>query len=105
MSYQLPDQETLIRYLAMLREVLVDARFRAYERDPQIAELLDAVENVPDLLARFPEMDTAMVEGQLEDYERRYLNGNPKYSSTLRDGPRPGWQLRWGAASDPPKSK
>jgi hypothetical protein len=105
MSYQLPDEETLIRYLAMLREVLVDARFRAYERDPQIAELLDAVENVPDLLVRFPEMDTAVVDGQLKDYERRYLNGSPKYSGTLRNGPRPDWQLRSGPASDSSEGK
>lgn len=94
MSYQLPDQETLIRYLAMLREVLVDARFRAYQRDPQLAELLDAVENVPDLLARFPEMRTAIVEGELQNYERRYLNGTPKYSGILRNGRRPNWQLK-----------
>src|SRR5262245_21284607 len=99
MSYQLPDEETLIRYLAMLRDVIVDARYRAYERDPQIAALLDAVENVPDLLARFPEMNTAIVEGQLAAYERRYLNGNPKYSSTLRNGPRPNWQLKWGPSA------
>jgi hypothetical protein len=96
MSYQLPDEETLIRYLAMLREVLVDARFRAYKRDPQMAALFDAVENVPDLLARFSEMNTASVEGELEAYERRYLNRTPKYSGILRNGPRPDWQLRYG---------
>ena len=101
MSYQLPDEETLIRYLAMLRAVLVDARFRAYERDPQIAALLDTVENVPDLLARFPEMNTAWVEGELEAYERRYLNGNAKYSGILRNGPGPNWQLRWGPPDVP----
>ena len=93
-NYQLPDTETLVRYLAMLRDVIVDTRFRAYARDPQMAELLDAVENVPDLLARFPEMDTDLVEGQLEDYERRYLDGAARYTGTLREGPREGWQLR-----------
>ena len=94
MSYQLPDEETLIRYLAMLRDVLVDARLRAYRQDPRIAELLDAVENVPDLLTRFPEMDADLIERQLRDYERKYLDGGPRYTETLRNGPRVGWQLR-----------
>lgn len=95
-QYQYPPAEVLARYLAMLRDVLVDARARAYQHDPQVAELLDAVENVPDLLARWPDMNTAIVEGQLEEYERRYLEGGRRYTSTLRDGPRPGWQLKWG---------
>lgn len=94
-TYEFPNEETLVRYLAMLREILVDARLRAYERDPQLAELLDAAENVPDLLARWSDMDTSIVEGQLEDYERQYLAGAPKYSGILRSGPRPNWQLRW----------
>ena len=50
MKYSFPDEDTLGKYLAMLREVIVYARFRAYEHDKQMAELLDAVENVPDLL-------------------------------------------------------
>jgi hypothetical protein len=48
MGYDLPDTETLARYMAMLRNALVDVRSRAYENDPRAAELLDAVENVPD---------------------------------------------------------
>jgi hypothetical protein len=90
-KYEFPDEETLARYLAMLRKVIVCARYRAYARDPQLAELLDAVENVPELLARYSEMDTAMVEGQLADYERKYLEGQPRYSAVLRDGPGPSW--------------
>lgn len=101
MSYQLPDQETLVRYLAMLQDVLVDARFRAYERDPQVAELLDAVHNIPDMLTRFPEMNTAWVLGDLEAYERRYLDGSPKFSGILRNGPRPNWQLKWSGRESP----
>ena len=94
-KYELPDEETLARYLAMLREVLLEARSRAYERDPQMAELLDAVENVPDLLARWGDMKTEIVEGQLADYEDKYLAGVPRYSGILRHGPRADWQLRW----------
>ena len=57
MRYQLPDEETLGKYMCMLRRVLVQARLRAYQSDPQIADLLDAVENVPDLLLRWDDMD------------------------------------------------
>jgi hypothetical protein len=95
MPYEFPDTETLIRYLAMIREVLLDARARAYSKDPQIAELLDAVENVPDLLTRWPDMKTAIIEGQLEIYERKYLDGHPRYTGILRDGPSPSWQTKW----------
>jgi hypothetical protein len=94
MPYQFPDADTLVRYLAMLREVLLDARLRAYSKDPQIANLLDVVENVPDLLARWPDMRTQIVEGQLEAYEREYLNSNARYSGILRHGPSPHWQTR-----------
>jgi hypothetical protein len=52
MKYTFPDEETLAKYLAMLRDVIVYARFRAYEHDQELADLLDAVENVPDLLCR-----------------------------------------------------
>src|SRR4051794_5329569 len=92
MAYEFPDTETLIRYLAVLREVLLEARLRAYSRDPQIAELLDAVENVPDLLARWSDMKTGIIEGQLESYERKYLDGNARYTGVLRHGPSPHWQ-------------
>lgn len=95
-EYLFPDNETLARYLAMLRDVLVDVRFRAYEHDPQATELLDAVENVPDLLARWLDMNTEIVEGQLAEYEAKYLGGEPRYTGTLRNRPRPNWQLRWG---------
>ena len=93
-KYEFPDEETLARYLAMLRAVIVCARFRAYERDPRMAELLDAVENVPELLARWSDMDTSIVEGQLEEYERKYMAGQPRYSGILRDGPGDDWPFK-----------
>jgi hypothetical protein len=99
MPYEFPDTETLIRYLAMIREVLLDTRLRAYSKDPQIAELLDVLENVPDLLARWSDMNTAIVEGQLEAYERKYLDGNARYTGILRHGPSPHWQMRWPPAA------
>lgn len=62
----------------MLRDVLVDVRVQAYEHDPQAAELLDAVENVPDLLARWPDMNAEIVDGQLAEYEAKCLSAEPR---------------------------
>jgi hypothetical protein len=94
-EYRLPPTEILVRYLAMLRDVLLHVRLRAYDTDPQSAELLDAVENVPDLLARWPEMDSRLVRGQLRDYEVKYLGGDEPFTSSLDMGPRPGRQQKW----------
>jgi hypothetical protein len=57
MASTFPDGETLVRYLALLQTVFVRARLRAYETDPQLAELLDAVHNIPDLLCRWSDMN------------------------------------------------
>ena len=95
MKYSFPDEETLVKYLAMLRDVIVQARSRAYERDKQTADLLDAVENVPDLLSRWPDMKESIVLGALEAYEAKYCNGADRFSGILKRGPRSDWQLVW----------
>jgi len=71
----------------MLRNVLVDARFRAYEHDAQSAALLDAVENVPDLLTRWSECNEAWVIGALQEYERRFNVSGERYSQILIGAP------------------
>ena len=48
MSFNFPDEETLVKYLALLSKVLILARKSAYEFDEQSVRLLDAVHNVPD---------------------------------------------------------
>src|SRR5215217_8875124 len=100
MNYSFPDEETLAKYLAMLRDVIVQARFRAYQHDKQTAELLDAVENVPDLLCRWPDMKEAIVLGELEAYEAKYCNGVDRFSGILKRGPGPDWQLVWGSKDE-----
>ena len=95
MNYSFPDEETLAKYLAMLRAVIVYARFRAYQHDMQTADLLDAVENVPDLLCRWPDMKESIVLEDLEAYEAKYHNGVDRFSGTLKRGPRADWQVRW----------
>ena len=94
MKYILPDEDTLAKYLAMLRAVLVQARLKAYATDPQIAQLLDAVENVPDLLCRWPDMKEKIVLEDLRAYERKYVNGNDYFSGILNKGAPENWQLK-----------
>ncbi len=98
MSYTFPDGETLARYLALLQRVLVQARFRAYETDPRLAELLDTVHNIPDLLCRWPDMNESWVLDDLERYERKYHGGPPAFSRILVDGHPANWQLVWKPA-------
>src|SRR5687768_6382189 len=94
-DYSFPNPDVLAKYLALLSRVLVDARFRAGQLDPQLAQLLDSVHNLPDLLARWPDAKEEWIEDDLRKFEERYLSGGDPYTSILRDGPRPGWQLRW----------
>jgi hypothetical protein len=93
-KYIFPDETSLIRYLALLRRVLLDARLRTYETDPQTAELLDAVENVPDLLARWPDMKEDLVIEDLKRYEAKYLETDAQYTRILCEGPPSHWQTR-----------
>jgi len=100
-KYIFPDESSLIRYLALLRRVLLDVRVRTYETDPQTAELLDAVENVPDLLARWPDMKETLVIEDLKHYEAKYLELDPRYTRILREGPTSHWQDRLNERIDP----
>ncbi len=90
-KYELPDEQTLVKYLALLREVILMAR--ASEHKQSVA-LLDAIENVPDLLCRWSDMDEEMVAGELRGLEEKFGYGE-QFTSILRDGPRAGWQTKW----------
>lgn len=95
MSYNFPNEETLVRYLALLSKVLVLARHSAYESDKKTAQLLDAVHNVPDLLCRWQDMNESYVLGDLEAYEAKYCGGSHPFSDILKHGANPDWQLVW----------
>jgi hypothetical protein len=86
----------------MIREVFIEARYLSYNVNPRVAELLDAVENVPDLLCRWPDMNEGWVIGALEEYERKFLNGSEQFSGILKNGPRIGWQTK--RHKTPPKN-
>ena len=95
MSYTFPDEETLVRYLCLLSKVLTFARHRAYQTDKKLAEMLDAVHNIPDLLARWQDMKEEWVLGDLEAYEAKYCGDGSPLSGILKNGVEPHWQLRW----------
>lgn len=60
-SYDLPDEETLVRYLAVLRAVIVVTRHASDLGDaPLAARLMDAVHNLPDFLTRWSDFDEQM---------------------------------------------
>ena len=80
--------------------VIVHARLRAYETDPEIADLLDQIENVPDLLARWPDMNQQIVMDGLRGHEKKYLGSHSRFSKILLEGPGDNWQLRWDSAPE-----
>ena len=83
------------RYLSLLARIQIDARFRAHESDPQLAELLDAIHNLPDLLSRWPDAKEEWIAEAIEGYERKYgLTGRP-YSMIIENDSQSDWQLRW----------
>jgi hypothetical protein len=95
MERHLADDATLVRFLALLSRVLVDARFRAYQTDPQLADLLDAIHSIPDLLTRWNDARPEWIVAELERYERQFgLLGRP-YTSIIENGPPSTWQQRW----------
>jgi hypothetical protein len=92
-AMQLPPEPALERYMAFLFRVLVMARSRAYETDAQLAEVLDLVHNLPDLLLRWPDFETAWLESEAERLATKY----PEWGwmrPALREPVRPDWQLR-----------
>jgi hypothetical protein len=95
MSYNFPDEETLVKYLALLKKVLIIARSNACYSDKKMAQLLDAVHNVPDLLCRWQDMNESWVLADLEAYEEKYCGGSHPFSKILEQGPDPNWQLNW----------
>ena len=72
MQYDLPDEETLAKYMALLQRVLITAK---NSTDPEVAELAYAVHNLPDLLLRWPDMDERNQAESLRRFEARYPDG------------------------------
>lgn len=81
MKYELPDEETLAKYMHLLQAVLL-----AIRNAPQAeaSALADAVHNLPDLLLRWPDFDQ---ENQAANF-RRIEETYPRWRGPLHAHPR-----------------
>lgn len=95
MRYELPNEETLGNYMYMLHRVLIMARFRSYETDPQLAKLLDAVHNLPDLLLRWSDMNESWLKDELHHLEATHPEWKGCFTTPLEEGAPKDWQLKW----------
>jgi hypothetical protein len=80
------------RYVAVLAEVLSDARAKADYTAPEVAALLSTVEQLPDMLRNGSSEANELMDLLLA-YEAKHLGGAPKYTRILREGPRDDNQL------------
>jgi hypothetical protein len=89
----------MVRYQALLMAAMVEARALAWSKRPheQIAELMDCVHNLPDLLCRWSDMDEQSILRDLLRYEKKYHAGKQMLSRILLEGPPERWQQRWTA--------
>ncbi|MBL0215086.1 MAG: hypothetical protein IPQ07_14510 [Myxococcales bacterium] len=71
--------------LEVLRQATIRARFIAYgghqegltsEQADCLADLMDAVHNIPELLTRWEDCNEALLQGMLEDFDRKW-QGHP----------------------------
>jgi len=67
--------------LAVLHRAAIEARTLGYEgtetglsprRSAQLADLMDAIHNIPELLARWEQCDETLLVGMLRDYDQRW---------------------------------
>jgi hypothetical protein len=80
------------RYVALLGEVLSDARAKAHYLEPELAALLSTVEQVPAVLRNGADAHSEIMDLLLA-YEAKHLGGAPKYTRILREGPREDGQM------------
>lgn len=92
MKYELPDEDTLAKYMHLLQAVLIAIRTT---RDREASDLADAVHNLPDLLLRWPDFNEQEQAEALRRIEEKHPNWRGHFSRILEQGAPPGWQLKW----------
>ncbi len=89
----IPDKN-LRACLAVLYRACVHARLLGYEGETQglsrvrsklLADLMDAVHNVPELAMRWPRCDESLLRSMLEDFDTRWPAANIDLLATYDD--------------------
>lgn len=72
-----PNQETLVKYLNTMRQAILHARALAWQKKSheEIADLLDAIHNVPEMLIKWESCDENFLKEKLESYDRKWAKG------------------------------
>lgn len=70
----LPNQEVIMKYLIVLRQSILHARVLAWEKKSheEIADLLDAIHNVPEMLTQWESCDEKFLTQQIESYDKKW---------------------------------
>ena len=91
-----PDEETLVTYLAVLRMAILiarDADAGAHGgKLTLIGKLMDAVENLPELLTRWDKADASLIYEFLEGFETEFPELRGRLTSIIIEGPPPSWR-------------
>lgn len=87
-------EEKLRACLAVLYRACIDARRLGYEgqrtglpplRAELLADLMDAVHNIPQLLLRWPDVDESLLRGVLSDFDRKWPDDRPSLVAVFDD--------------------
>jgi len=96
MAVDLPRDDVLRRYMYLLSRAIVTCRARLYGIDDHAAALLDAVENIPELVLRWRDADENIIREDLTSVEAANPEWKSKFTGVL-DGNIPDdwpWQSR-----------
>jgi hypothetical protein len=78
----LPKEPFLSAYLEVLRQAVSYSRFLALRKESheQIADLLDAVHSIPELLNKWEKCDTQSLRAYLEAYDNKWAKKPETFS-------------------------
>jgi hypothetical protein len=92
MSYELPDEAMLAKYMHLLQAVLIAIRSSP---DREASDLAYAVHNLPDLLMRWSDLDEDSQAEALRQIEAKHPRWKGHFTGILERGAPPGWQATW----------